>query len=91
MSPRKSQPEKVEEDADRDLATVARLLLDMKPLNWVTLIATVSVTEIVALARSWREREPVVLQAAIVPSTACTCACCACCCAIHSKKGATSP
>lgn len=38
---------------DRDVETVARLLVRRRPNSWLRLIELVSVTEIVALAEAW--------------------------------------
>jgi hypothetical protein len=43
---------KKQADEDRDVDTVAQLLVDRNPHNWLRLIELVNVTEIVSVARA---------------------------------------
>jgi len=44
--------QKIEDEPDRDVETVARLLVERNPRSWLLLIELVHVTEIVSLARA---------------------------------------
>lgn len=44
------------DDDDRDVDTIARLLVTRRPKSWLLLIELVNVSELIALAEAWNDR-----------------------------------